>query len=810
MNNEFAERYELSDFILTLPSGLVYKGFDKKFKRNVLIKKVDSQNIKRYSDDSNIKERFKRYIKNSAQLIHPNIVTTTDYFIEEDGNMFSIHEYFDIKNSIISKDMLFDLNLKEKLNISLSLVDAMEFSHNLKLLHKNLYIDSIFFISGTLKVDHFDLRRYLTKNELVSELGYSSNIPPYIPPEYLKDHEPTVSGDIFQIGSFLYFIFCKEHPFGDSIKDENILKLKNSDYLDPAYYPDVDIDIANIIKKCLSNDPEKRYLSVSDIFQEIKNITLKLDNKSYDVGTYRFFIQDNKMFMQTNPKSKISIDEIEERLINENIYNYDIEKISQAVHLSTGEPIEIGEIFKKIDNKVFNAFDISISDDHMECYLKKISNEIFDQKAVTFYLKKNKVKFGLINKAIESISKENSGAIALVAKGTEPIPGDDAYTVFFFEKDNVFKPREDEDGNVDFKNISVIQQVDKGDPLVLKIPYTKGVDGYDVFGNIIKAKPGKDLKLPSGKNTYISGDGLKLLSTTDGIVNFENNKVNVIEMIIIDGDVNYSTGNISYKGDVLIRGDVLPDFKVIAGGDIKIRGVVEGAYIESEKGSILISSGVFGKNQTKIKALKNIKADFVQDSELIAGDTVEISNYTRNSKVLCKTFLSYKGIGAVQGSYIEATKLIDINIGGSKNYTKTSLIINQNTKTQLKTSIQDTLEKLDNLSKTINQLKLQIKKIIMSHGAMENAILDNEYKISIEKLKKMENLQILLENKLESLQSDMDFVLSDQKEMIIIRRYLFRDVKIKIGSTVTITKDEYEKKVIVTKDENDMLIFGST
>ncbi|MCA1933286.1 MAG: FapA family protein [Calditerrivibrio sp.] len=810
MDNEFTQRYELSDFILTLPSGLVYRGFDKKFKRNVLIKKVEFENIKKYSDDSNVKERFKRYIKNSAQLIHPNIVTTTDYYIEEDGDMFSVHEYFDIKNSIISKDILFDLNIKEKLNIALSLADAIEFSHNLKLLHQNLYIDSIFLTSGTLKVDHFDLRRYLTKNELLSELGYSNNIPPYIPPECLKNHESTVSGDIFQIGAFLYFIFCKEHPFGDTIKDENILKLKNSDYLDPAYYPDVDVDIANIIKKCLSKDPEKRYLSVSDIFQEIKNISLKLDTKSYDVGTYRFFIQDKKMFMQTNPKSKINIDEIEERLISENIYNYDIQKISQAVHLSTGEPIEIGEIFKKIDSKVSNAFDISISDDHMECYLKKISNEIFDPKAVTFHLKKNKVKFGLINQAIESIAQESGGTIKLVAKGVDPSPGEDAYTIFFFEKENIFKPREDEEGYVDFKNISVIQQVDKGDPLVLKIPYTKGIDGYDVFGNIIKATPGKDLKLPSGKNTYISADGLKLLSTTDGIVNFDNNKVNVIEIIIVDGDVNYSTGNISYKGDVLIRGDVLPDFKVVAGGDIKIRGVVEGAYIESEKGSILINSGVFGKNQTKIKALKNIKADFVQDSELIAGDTVEISNYTRNSRVSCKTFLSYKGMGAVQGSHIEATRLIDINVAGSKNYTKTSLIINQNTKNQLKTSIQDTLEKLDNLSKTINQLKLQIKKIILSHGTMENAILDNEYKISIEKLKKLENLQALLENRIESLQSDMDFVLSNQKEMIIIRRHLFRDIKIKVGSTVTITKDEYESKVIIAKDENDMLIFSST
>ena len=465
--------------------------------------------------------------------------------------------------------------------------------------------------------------------------------------------------------------------------------------------------------------------------------------------------------------------------------------------------------FKKIDNKVFNCFDISVSDDHMECYLKKLSPNSFDPKEISFFLKKKNIRYGHINENIEAFAKDPEGTIKLLAKGSLPIKGEDAYLVFFFEPENKYKPKEDEEGNVDFRNISVIQQVDKGDPLLIKVPATKGIDGYDVLGNIIKATPGNDVKLPMGKNVYVSSDGLKILSTTDGIVNYDNGKVNVIEMIIIDGDVNFSTGNINYKGDVLIKGDVLPDFKVFAGGDIKIKGVVEGAFIESEMGSITISSGVFGKNQTKIKALKNIKVDFVQDAELIAGDTIEVINYTRNSKAYCKTFLSYKGIGAVQGSIIQATHLIDINVAGSKNYTKTALFINQLNKNNLKIQTQDIMDKLDTISKSINQIKLQIKKIILSHGSLENAVLDNEYKTYVEKLKKLENLSLVLQEKLQSLQDDMNFILGGQREMIIIRRNLFRDVKIKIGSSLMITKEDFEKKVVITKDENEELMLGS-
>ncbi|MGC8768558.1 FapA family protein [Calditerrivibrio sp.] len=809
MDSQFLSRYDIKDFLISLPSGDLYKAIDIKFKRNVLIKIVDLSNIKEISDIENIKNRFIRYVNNALKLIHPNIVNILDYHIDENNKCYTVTEYFNINDSIFSKEMLFDMSFNAKLKIATSLVEAIEFAHNIKILHQNLYIDSVFFANGNIKIDNFDLKRYLAKNSLISELGIYSNPPPYIPPEYISSYEPSVYGDIFQIGCILYFIFCREHPFGDTINDEAILRIKNLDYIDPTYYSDVDIDIAKIINRALMKKPSERFETVNQMFIELKKIIEKLKDKKYDISTYRFFIQNNKMYIQTNPTTHIDISELENRLLNENIFNYDLDRIQEAIHISNGEPIEIGEVFKKIDSAVFNYFDISVSDDQMECYLKKLTPKKLDPKEILFYLKKKNIRYGYIKENISELAEDAEGSIRLVARGAEPIKGEDAYLVFFFEPENKYKPKEDDEGNVDFRNISVIQQVDKGDPLVIKVPATKGVDGYNVFGNIIKATPGNDVKLPTGKNVYLSSDGLKILSTTDGIVNYDNGKVNVIEMIVIDGDVNFSTGNINYKGDVLIRGDVLPDFKVFAGGDIKIRGVVEGAFIESERGSVIISSGVFGKNQTKIKALKNIKADFVQDAELFAGETVEITNYTRNSKVFCKSFLSYKGMGAVQSSLIEATQLIDINIAGAKNYTKTTLYINQLNKNNLKLQIQDIMEKLDTISKSINQLKLQIKKIIVSSGSMENAILDTEYKACVEKLKKLDNLNLVLQEKLQSLQDDMNFILSEQKEMIIIRRYLYSDVKIRIGSALKITKDEYETRVVIIKDEKDELVLGS-
>jgi len=89
---------------------------------------------------------------------------------------------------------------------------------------------------------------------MISEFGYFSNVPPYIPPEYLNGAEPSEAGDIFQVGSFLYFIFTEEHPFGSSINDEAMLKLKSSNLGEFLNFRNVPPEISRIIEKCLSKN----------------------------------------------------------------------------------------------------------------------------------------------------------------------------------------------------------------------------------------------------------------------------------------------------------------------------------------------------------------------------------------------------------------------------------------------------------------------------------------------------------------------------------------------------------------------------
>ncbi|MBZ4672367.1 MAG: hypothetical protein JG762_597 [Deferribacteraceae bacterium] len=776
LDMEFADRYITKDFLGDSPAGKYFAGEDKKFNRKVLIKILDNAN-----EDTNkdIEKRFDNLTKLSGQLIHPNILTTIDYF-KTDDKLVSVHEYIDPNRTMLDLKKISLLSMQEKIKIAITLADALDFCHKIGFFHNNILMDSLYLNDNiNIKIDHCGLKRVVKNETLYSELGIESKTPLFYPPEYFKKSYNHYSVDIFQYGCFLYTLFVEIYPFGEEISEENIRKLKNLEYFDPSCFADVNKNIISIIKTCLNRNPEERFRNFTDILFELKDAE---DEKKIKAAGYSFKIKDNKTFMVVPKGYKADIEEIEKKLISQNIYNYDINKIKYAILYSNGKEIEIGENFKKIDPTLFEQTEIEINKDATKAFFVKKKTLQLTPEEITFILKKNGIKHGIVPENIQKIIDSEPEQSILIAEATPPEDGLDSYFVYFFEKDNVLKPTIEND-IADFKNISVFQEVKKNEILCLKIPFTLGKDGKDVFGRPIKAKPGKDFKMPAGKNTYISSDGCKLMSTIDGLIDYQNSKINVKEVIIIHGDVDYSTGNIKYHGDVIIKGDILPDFSVKAGGDIKIFGVVEGGYIESEKGSISVKSGIFGKEKSEVIAFKDIGAEFIQDCKVVAGQDVSVKDYVRNSSVTCgRSFICTKGIGQVDGCTITAKRFILINIAGTKPYVKTSLIINRLDKFKLKAERTELLEKLKTVENSIIAVKNNLKNLIIKHGDIEDLLMNSEYKLLSEKLKLLEDLSGSINEKLRINEDNITYVSSSTNEFIAIKKAIYPDVILRIGN----------------------------
>ena len=56
----------------------------------------------------------------------------------------------------------------------------------------------------------------------------------------------------------------------------------------------------------------------------------------------------------------------------------------------------------------------------------------------------------------------------------------------------------------------------------------------------------------------------------EGVASFEENEIKVAKTLVIDGNVDFSVGNIIFPGDVIVYGSIINGFKVSAQGNVMV------------------------------------------------------------------------------------------------------------------------------------------------------------------------------------------------------------------------------------------------
>ncbi len=212
-------------------------------------------------------------------------------------------------------------------------------------------------------------------------------------------------------------------------------------------------------------------------------------------------------------------------------------------------------------------------------------------------LKGKNIVFGLDEAAIHGIMAERgAGAEVVIARGKAPRHGHDA-EVELLRVPPSFMALAGEDGRVDYRDVENVSQVKAGEVIARKAAADPGEPGINIFGKEVRPPAVRDARLPKGKNTELSEDGLELRASRDGFLRWRADVIDVAEVYQVTGDVDYRSGNVHYQGDVEIYGNVQSGFEVVAGGDVTIFGVVDGGKVVSEGGSVLVTGGVLGSSE---------------------------------------------------------------------------------------------------------------------------------------------------------------------------------------------------------------------
>lgn len=443
---------------------------------------------------------------------------------------------------------------------------------------------------------------------------------------------------------------------------------------------------------------------------------------------FKLMYQEDGVYLNVLPNEQDNMmtqSELMELLQNKEICDLEYSKIDEAISLGIGSMIIIAppQQEKYLDDYI----EVFASSDKMEAQIKLVKgdeegNRLTLDEVILILKTQYKIVFGFDTEVMKlMVENRDYGDKQVVARGVAPVNGIDGKIVYHFETD-FNKVGADVDGRIDFKELTLFANVDKGTILASKTEPIEGRDGMDIYGNILPAKKPKEAKFFYGKNVLLSQDGESLMSSIDGKVDLVGNKVVVSKVYIVDGNVDMSVGNIDFSGDVIVRGNVMSGFVIRAGGSVDVYGVVEGAQIYAEENITLMGS-FLGNGRGMLNAGGSVNCKSVEHGVIKAVISID-ADYVMHSNLYCDGEIRVcKEKSGIIGGNICSGELIVANNVGTVKGTVTNLKIGL---------LSDVFKRLGEIQALLEDNNIKLKKLLsLKDKMLNNSAVDLNAKVKV-------------------------------------------------------------------------------
>ena len=342
------------------------------------------------------------------------------------------------------------------------------------------------------------------------------------------------------------------------------------------------------------------------------------------------------------------------------------------------------------------------------------------------------ISFGVDERLVDRLShdEERYFHLFLIARGKPAFDGENGNIVDYFPRsiDRVLEV--DEFGQVDYTNLNLIRNVKLGQEICRLIQPTEGDPGRTVLDQELPAKSGKSVPLPKGRNTEISEDGLTLIASMAGHVEFTGRSFQVKPVLDIQGDVDFSTGDINFIGDINIEGDVLSGFTIRAMGNIHVGGVVEAGSSVEAGGDLVVVKGILGDGTTVVRSHRSIFSKYIENATIYARENLQ-TDCIINGSIYCDGEVRVRsGRGCIMGGRIWAAKMVNVQTIGSLSEVRTSIALGGLPCTNFEREI--IRKDLKNLEMELEKLECQLdsptKSSILSKTRMKLSVAELKLK----------------------------------------------------------------------------------
>lgn len=268
--------YEIIKQIGTGGMGEVYLAQDKKLDRKVAVKIL---NEKFSRDESNL-QRFIREAKAASSLNHPNILVIHEIG-ETDEAHYIVSEYIEgqtLREVFKAKD----LELKDVLEISMQVANALSAAHHAHLIHRDIKPENIMLRpDGFVKILDFGLAKLVAaqsagfvEDSIVKQndtaKGVIMGTVNYMSPEQAKSERVDARTDIFSLGALVYEMIAGHTPFaGDSVSETFANLINQEPQPLSRYAANVPHELQRIVSRMLCKNKDERYQSMKELLADL-------------------------------------------------------------------------------------------------------------------------------------------------------------------------------------------------------------------------------------------------------------------------------------------------------------------------------------------------------------------------------------------------------------------------------------------------------------------------------------------------------------------------------------------------------------
>ena len=253
------ERYRVLHRIGSGGMADVYCAEDLQLGRRVALKLL----YRRFAEDEEFVERFRREASSAGGLQHPNVVAVYDRG-EFDDTYYIAMEFLEGRSlkQVVRQDGA--LEPDRAIDLVVQILKAARFAHRRGIVHRdikphNVIVDD----EGRAKVTDFGIARAGASD--MTETGSIMGTAQYLSPEQAQGHPVDARSDLYSVGVVLYELLTGRVPFDAESAVTIALKQVSEEPVPPSEYnAAVSDQLEDVVMRALQKDPAYRFADAEE------------------------------------------------------------------------------------------------------------------------------------------------------------------------------------------------------------------------------------------------------------------------------------------------------------------------------------------------------------------------------------------------------------------------------------------------------------------------------------------------------------------------------------------------------------------